>query len=54
MKAVIIIIIAICTLTSCSIEYQCHSYGQTNLTTHQGKKAQSKYARHNKPHRSIF
>jgi len=52
MKA-LIIILAACMVTSCSIEYTCHSYGQTNLTTNHGKKAQSKYARHNK-HKSLF
>ncbi|MBS1507577.1 MAG: hypothetical protein JSS79_13115 [Bacteroidetes bacterium] len=53
MKALMILLAAL-VLTSCSIEYSCHSYGQTNLTTSHGKKAQSKYSRHNKPHHSLF
>ncbi len=52
MKAIIVFVMA-CVLTSCSIASQCPSYGETNLATNHGKKAQSKYARHNK-HRSLF
>ncbi|HLZ16233.1 MAG TPA: hypothetical protein VKQ08_04310 [Cyclobacteriaceae bacterium] len=53
MKAVITFLFALVLMTSCTIEYQCHSYGQTNQSTRHGKKAQAKYAKHNK-HRSLF
>lgn len=36
----------IISLSSCSFEtYQCHSYGNTNLQTKHGSKAQSNYAK---------
>jgi|GEM_PF-6541893 len=47
MKAVIILLAAI-VLTSCSIEQACPSYGRTISQTKYGKKAQAKFARHNK------
>jgi len=52
MKAVIIIL-AVTILSSCSIEQGCPSYGRVISTTKYGKKAQAKYARHNK-HKSLF
>jgi len=53
MKALITIIAGII-LTSCSVEFQCPSYGTTNRLTNHGKKAQSSYAKHNKPRKSLF
>ncbi len=53
MKAVITFFFAVCLLASCTTEYQCHSYGQTNQSTGHGTKAQAKYAKHNK-HKSLF
>ena len=48
MKALITIALATILLASCTVENTCHSYGQTNRGTSLGKKAQYKYARHNK------
>ena len=47
MKAVIILL-AVCLLTSCSIEQACPSYGRMYSATKYGRKAQAKFARHNK------
>jgi hypothetical protein len=53
MRSLMIICIA-CFLSSCALEtYQCPSYGETNVRTKAGNKAQAKYARHNK-HRNFF
>ncbi|MBS1557187.1 MAG: hypothetical protein JST69_00555 [Bacteroidetes bacterium] len=49
----LLILLAICLLASCTTEFQCTSYGNTNNITTHGKKSQSKYARHNK-HRLLF
>ncbi len=53
MKALIVILAAII-LTSCSVEFQCPSYGNSNRATKNGYKAQSHYAKHNKVHKAVF
>lgn len=53
MRSLMIICVA-CFLSSCALEtYQCPSYGETNVRTKAGNKAQAKYARHNR-HRNFF
>ena len=48
MKAVVTFLLAVVLLASCTTEFRCPSYGGLNKTTNHGKKAQSKYARHNR------
>ncbi len=45
-KSAILFIAVLVTLSSCSLEaYQCHTYGNTNMHTKHGAKAQVKYAK---------
>ncbi len=51
MKKVVVFILMIVVMTSCSFEtFKCHSYGHTNHKTKHGVKAQAKYHKAAKRH----